>query len=208
MKNIKQLIEDYLVHNKLRKIDIIRRMPYKNEAKGLRRLNALMNNCEYNKSFLIQLAVAMDVEKSNIKQAIVFTEKELKRKQREEARKNFKPHIRLLHKNKKPSSLLPLMFLGVDYFKKIELPVAVYIGDLWQQLEKVKEVLTEYSEEKANNYSPFGEITGFRYYYEFEEYAEFTLDGEIIGYFSGRGEQPKIITQIGGKKIEGGIMGR
>ena len=208
MKSTKQLIENYLSQNKLRKIDLIRRMNYKNEARGLRRLQELTETGKYSKKFIADLAEAMNIEQDVLKSALERDEKRQKELAEAEARRRFRPHIYLLNEKARPSSLLPLMVLGMDYYKRIDLPEDIEQLPLWEQIEKVKEIFTAYLREKGNEYSPFGKIRGFRYYYQFDEYAEFTIEGEIKGYYSGSSIQGQIITNIGGKKIEGGLLKR
>jgi hypothetical protein len=206
MQNIQKLIENYLSQNRLRKVDLIRKMRYKNEAKGLRRLEALIENGKYSETFIADLAEAMNMELDSIKKVLEIDENRRVELENIEARKRFRPHILLINENKRPSSLLPLMFLGVDYFKKIVLPEDIAQSSLWEQIERVKEIFSEYLKAKKNIYTPFGKITGYKYYYEFDEYVEFTIEGEIKGYYEGSSIQGQIITKIGGKQISGAIF--
>ncbi len=185
MLTIKKLIENYLQENKLRKVDIIRTMPYKNEAKALRRLQNLLDNNQYDERFLTLLSAATAIDMTIIKQAIKNSETIRRKKQKQEMRERFAPHIWLLHENERPSSLLPLMVAGIKRYKYIELPDGIKSLSLWEQIERVKEIFYDYYEENKNKYSPFGQITGYCYFYAFEEYVKLSINGNIIGYFTG-----------------------
>jgi hypothetical protein len=206
MMNINELINTYLADNKENKIDLVKKMGYKNIAKGLRRLESCLTQARVNNNFLNQLAHVTALDIKVIEEALSITQNEIRQKEIENLKINFKPHIKINHELKRPTNITAVAFIGEKQFKEIPFPKSITKDSLWNQIEEVRKMIHQHQITTEGKCSLFGRITGYLYFYQFDEWIEFSTDGQIMEYYSGDYEQPKTILKIGNKRIEGGLI--
>ena len=209
MTTIKKLIEDYLTEHKTKKLELVKMIGYKNSSKGLRNLNNFITHSNCNRFFLEGLSKCMEIDISVFENLIAIEREKTRQQEQKNGQKNFKPHIEVLHEFNKPTgSITILAMIGVDRFKTVELPHDIIDDSLWEQIETVREVLLEHFNVSKGGAPFFGRISGYRYFYKFEEWIEFSVDGEIKGYFSGNINTQKAMLRIGGKLISSGLFNK
>lgn len=121
MYAIGELITRVMAETGLRKTEIVRRLGFDNVAKGLRRLNACLNdgNCE-NALLTANLATALGVEATVVETAIAQTREQLAIKLREQTiaqerhdREHFVPYIYVLTSRHRPSFISGAAVMGM-----------------------------------------------------------------------------------------------
>lgn len=120
----------------------------------------------------------------------------------------FKPYIYIKNINRQPSQIFPVAFLGIAYFKHINVPDLVVKKTLWQQIELVKEMIHKHYIECAGKTPLFGEISGYIFWFKKNEGIEFNTEGDIVDDSVQDFPEPEVILKIGNQRIKNGLPRR
>ncbi len=120
--------------------------------------------------------------------------------------KEFTPYIFINHSLQRPTNITAVAFIGISCFKHIHLPEGISGKSLWEQIEIVKDVIEKHYSAKEGKCPLFGDITGYLYFYQKNEWIEFSIDGSVKGYKSGDFAEPKAALKIGSKIIRDGLL--
>lgn len=148
----------------LKKPALVKRMGYINVAKGLRRLNAILQDdfSRIDPLFIDHLAKALELKLSVVQDAIAQTRVL-------QLKSSFTPHAYLVTDNAVPSPIFACAWGNFHALKYIRLP-----SDL------SKHEYVEFIMKRLPVAIPtFGFVTGFRIHYRFETAISFSLSGEI-----------------------------
>lgn len=206
MKNIEQLIEFYLSHNNLHRKDLVVRMGYKNITKGLRRLDACIKLGECSEIFKNLLANALNITLTEIEQAIGLLRSEIRKSELKMEKSRFRPHIKITHAGNRPLNITAVAFFGIKQFKEIAVDENLSRKTLWEQIEIVQDLVKNHYAHANGTCPMFGVITGYRYFYQFDEWVAFSTDGSILNYESGQCKNAQVVLKIGRKKISDGLF--
>jgi len=94
---------------------------------------------------------------------------------------NFKPYVWLKHSEKVGSPIFAVSFMGVEYFKKVELPGHIADINKSDQLEFLEDFIKDHYSKNKDSISPFGKIIGYYCFFAENDIVEFDTDGKFIG---------------------------
>ena len=132
MKNdlaIAALIRSRMTELGLSRGELVKRLGYKNVAKGIRRIDVLCaGDIEGTKHFLDVLPQALELSEETVKRALDQTVRELELAEQQEAdardkiwRETFRPHAIILTERSVPSPIFVAAMIGVEKLLRIDL---------------------------------------------------------------------------------------
>ena len=191
----------------IKKSELVKAIGYQNINKGMRKLDACMAGERIHKKFLVNLSRVLEINDKTLNEAIKKTSGEIKHKQEKYEKFHFKPHIYIKHSESRPSSITIVCFAGINYFKHIELPSNIHMLSDEKQIEIVSKIINKHYQSQGGKIQMFGQITGYIYRKTYDDSIEFSVTGEVLGRFTEKFYEPKATLTVGGKTIEGGILG-
>ena len=204
---IGRLIVAAMKENNIKKSELVKAIGYLNINKGIRKLDACITGEEIHKKLLFNVGRVLEIDDQTLNEAIKKTLEEIKHKQEKQERLHFKPHIYIKHSESTPRSITTVCFIGVSYFKHIELPSNIHILSEEKQIEIVSKIINKHYQIEEGKIQMFGHITGYIYRKTYDDSIEFTVTGEVLGRSTEKIYEPKATLTVGGKTIEGGILG-
>jgi len=113
----------------IKKSELVKAIGYQNINKGMRKLDACITGegIYKNKKLLFNVGRVLEIDDQTLNEAIKKTSEEIKHKQEKHERLHFKPHIYIKHSESTPRSITTVCFIGVSYFKHIELPPNIHM---------------------------------------------------------------------------------
>ncbi len=205
---IKKLVEHYLHRKEESKTDLVRQMGYRNINKGLRRLDECLATGRCTEVFLKTLARVLDTDLCMIRSALWETRRNVEAREEASRRRHFRPHIRILHSLKVPVNITAVAFAGIHCFKVIPTDRELIRKSLWEQIEEAREIIQQHFIRSEGRCPLFGRITGYRYFYSFDEWVELDTEGTLLGYHQGKSILPTATLKIGGRLTGKGIPGK
>jgi len=211
---ISALILRYASRSKEEKLNIVKKLGYKNLNKGLRRLDNFIQAGQCPESLREKLPTVLGLEPSAIQQAYELTltqqgeEKENARRNREEhERKTFRPHIWVKHELKNPplGSICIVAFIGIEHWKVITLPDDIAGLEWSEQFNTVREEIREHQSQEDVDRSMFGKVTGYLYRKTYDDSFLLSSDGTLLEIYSPKVRKPEVYLKVGNKKIQEGI---
>jgi hypothetical protein len=187
---IGRLILHEMDRQQLSRVDLVRRFGFANIAKGLRRLDRLLET-GFEPSLMSKIAGALYIDQQTVDHAIIETEAELARerdnaRQRDDdrERRNFRPYI--LVQTERISR--PGLFAAVQYERLKRIPVPRNILDqlLTDQIAWVSRTVVEHFVQSGGHLDAFGPIAGYLYRRTFDDAVRFHSDGRPVNYFEPR----------------------
>jgi len=206
---IGRLIVAAMKETNINKSELVKAIGYQNINKGMRKLDACITGegIYKNKKFLVNLARVLEIDDQTLNEAIKKTLEEIKHKQEKQERLHFKPHIYIKHSESRPHSITTVCFIGVNYFKHIELPPNIHMLSDEKQIETVTKIINKHYQIEEGKNGMFGQTTGYIYRKTYDDGIEFSVTGEVIGRSTEKIHEGKATLTVGGKTIEGGILG-
>jgi len=206
---IGRLIIAAMKENNLKKSDLVKAIGYQNINKGMRKLDACITGegIYKNKKLLFNVGRVLEIDDQTLNEAIKKTLEEIKRKKEKQERLHFKPHIYIKHSESRPSSITIVCFAGINYFKHIELPSNIHMLSDEKQIETVSKIINKHYQSQGDKIQMFGHIIGYIYRKTYDDGIEFSVTGEVIGRSTEKIHEGKATLTVGGKTIEGGILG-
>ena len=128
--------------------ELVKRLGYKNIAKGIRRIDVLCEgDLEGTKQFLDVLPQALETSAETVKRAIDQTVREIELAEKQEAeardkiwRENFRPHAIILTERTVPSPIFVAAIIGVEKLLRIDLdPTQGPVSFVRQALDRLPE---------------------------------------------------------------------
>lgn len=118
---MRKLIEDRCRELGLTPTDLVRRAGYSNTAKGLRRLQALLNgDLDSTEGLIAKLPEALNLPPEVITQAVEETRSQIDEKEEEAYRANFKPHAIILTEHTIPTQICFALLTGASLHLRID----------------------------------------------------------------------------------------
>ena len=193
----------------IKKSELVKAIGYLNINKGIRKLDDCITGegIYKNKKLLFNVGRVLEIDDQTLNEAIKKTLEEIKHKQEKQERLHFKPHIYIKHSESTPRSITTVCFIGVSYFKHIELPPNIHMLSDEKQIETVTKIINEHYQIEEDKNLMFGQTTGYIYRKTYDDSIEFSVTGEVIGRSTEKIYEPKATLTIGNKTIEGGILG-
>ena len=215
MYKISELILRYTSRSKEDKLNIVKKLGYKNLNKGFRRLDNLIQTGQCPDSLRKKLPTALGLEPSVIQKAYEQTlnqleeQEEKARRDREEyERRTFRPHIWVKHEREYPpgGSICQVAFLGIHNWKVITLPEDI-AGLQWsEQCKTVREKIREHQSQEYVDTSIFRKVIGYIYRKTYDKSFLFSTNGNLLGIYSPKVKKPEIYLEVGNKKIREGLL--
>jgi len=199
---IGKLIIEAMENANIKRAELIKEIGYMNINKGLRHLDACLRGKKLSGKFLINLARVLKIDNQTLNEAVKNTLEEIRYKQEKRERLHFKPHIYIKHSESRPRSITTICFVGLSFFKHIELPSNIHTVSDEEQIKIVQTAIRQHEDRGM-----FGEVTGHLYRKTYDYSIEFSVAGEMIGHSTEKINEPKATLTIGNKTIEGGILG-
>jgi len=206
---IGRLIVAAMKETNINKSELVKAIGYQNINKGIRRLDACITGEEIykNKKLLFNVGRVLEIDDQTLNEAIKKTSGEIKRKKEKQERLHFKPHIYIKHSESTPRSITTVCFIGVNFFKYISLPPETHLLPDEKQIEIVRKIINKHYQIEEGKNGMFGQTTGYIYRKTYDDGIEFSVTGEVIGRSTENIYEPKATLTVGGKTIEGGILG-
>ena len=197
---IATLIRSRMAELGLSRGEFVKRLGYKNIAKGIRRIDALCEgDLEGTKYFLDVLPQALETSAETVKGALDQTVREIELAEKQEAeardkiwRENFCPHGIILTERTVPSPIFVAALIGVEKLLRIDL-------DATQgPVSFVRQVLNRLPEEVA----AFGKPIGFVINYSPDQAIRFDLNGQPTAILD-KAVRPgtAVLLRLGGRPI-------
>ena len=138
-----------------------------NANKALRRYDALLAGGLHDADLVARIRACPLLAGDAFEESLEFTRRAIELNARERmlaaelrARRDFRPHLWVIHENTVPSPIFVVGFFGIDVFKRVELPKHVAQDpDVGSQLVELARFLTDNLRDKAYLTSPFGRPT-------------------------------------------------
>ncbi len=188
MYKISELILRYTSRSKEDKLNIVKKLGYKNLNKGFRRLDTLIQTGQCPDSLRKKLPTALGLEPSVIQKAYELTlnqleeEEEKARRDREEyERRTFRPHIWVKHELEYPplGSICIVGFLGIENWKVITLPEDIS-GLQWsEQCKTVREKIREHQSQEYVDTGLFRKVIEYIYRKTYDKSFLFSTNGNF-----------------------------
>jgi len=215
MYKISELILRYTSRSKEDKLNIVKKLGYKNLNKGFRRLDNLIQTGQCPDSLRKKLPTALGLEPSVIQKAYELTlnqlaeEEEKARRDRESyERRMFQPHLWIKHEREYPpvGSICIVGFLGIENWKVITLPEDIS-GLQWsEQLKALREKIREHQSQEYVDTSIFRKVIGYIYRKTYDKSFLFSTNGNFLEIYSPKVRKPEIYLKVGNKKIHEGLL--
>jgi hypothetical protein len=197
---IAALIRSRMAELGLSRGEFVKRLGYKNIAKGIRRIDVLCDgDLEGTKHFLDVLPQALETSAETVKLALDQTVRELELAEKQEAeardkiwRENFRPHGIILTEKTVPSPIFVAALIGVEKLLRIDL-------DATQgPVSFVRQVLDRLPDQVP----AFGKPIGFVINYSPDRAVRFDLKGQPIAILD-KAVRPgtAVLFLLGGRPI-------
>ena len=193
MNALQTLISETMAAKGLRKSQIVSLLGFKNITKGIRRLDAFVEDGVDSPGMLDRLPSALGVPAETVHAAYEQTldqmraEAEAQRSAHlERLRAEFRPHLRVKTERTVPSPIFVVaMTGGPDRWLRINLPEEIIAFSKDSQIEQAAEIIRQHHAEHKGWAGPFGSINGYYYRVEFEKAVEFSVTGQVVGSYFG-----------------------
>jgi hypothetical protein len=175
---IATLVRSRMTELGLSRGEFVKRLGYKNIAKGIRRIDVLCDgDIGGTKQFLDVLPQALETSAETVKRALDQTVRELELAEKQEAeardkicRENFRPHVIILTERSVPSPIFVAAMIGVEKLLRIDLDA------IQGPVSFVRQVLDRLPEEVP----AFGKTVGFVINYSPDQAVRFDPNGQPI----------------------------
>lgn len=185
MYRIGELICETMKRKNISKSELVKRIGYENTGKGVRKLDELVQNGIAHEFILFNLAKALDIPETEIKEAIILTYEEQKKEIEDYERSVFKPHLVIQTKSQMPSSITFCVFTGgFSVHRTIRLPEDFPGQEHEKQLDIIKNIIKEHYTRKNGESHFFGKILGYILCKDFDEAPENRLTFDANGAVS------------------------
>lgn len=209
--NLSQYITTRLRELGLKRGDLPRLLGYTNPNKCLRNLDHLLGG-DFNQTLLIQRiqespiggeTFLSELDREKNKRRIDQQERE--KVQELKDRKSFVPHLHFIHERNVPSPIHVVCFIGVNHFKRLELPDYVFeITDEDQRVQVAEGFLRDYllnppTYQYIN--SVFGRVRQILYRIEYDRSWVFEVsENRFIGEHHGVPRMGVSRLDVGGRR--------
>ena len=175
MKNeyaVPQLIERRRGELDLSRAHLARKMGYANVSKGMRRLDAILGgDTKLATELAPMLAAALDVDPSEIEQAIGNTRQDVQAEREKAYRESFRPYAILMTERE-----VPYPHPNTSFFYRPDVLRWIELEEGSSPETYVRQVLSQIPE----TIKIFGKVTGFSIKYSPDHTVEFNKDGRPI----------------------------
>jgi hypothetical protein len=187
--------------------DVIRRTPYRNSSKGVRRLNELLaGDLTKTKYLIATLPAALDLAEDVVGQAVRITQQQLddRKRRRLEAndaawRTEFEPHAIILTERTRPQPFFVAAVIGVERILRVDLDVTAnpiaYVG---LALDGLRQKLAAWNSEQL---PAFGRPIGIVVNYSPDFAVRFDLDGTAREIFDRAHRIGQLALLMGGQPV-------
>ena len=142
-----------------------------NANKALRRYDELLAGGLHDADLIARIRACPLLAGDALDESLEFTQRAIEANSRERAlaaelraRRDFRPHLWVIHENSVPSPIFVVAWFGVDAFKRVELPAAVADDpSMGSRLVALTRWLSDNLQDKAYLCSPFGRPTQILY---------------------------------------------
>lgn len=146
-------------------------LQFSNANKALRRYDALLAGGLHDADLIARIRACPLLAGDAFEESLEFTRSAIERNARERmlaaelrARRDFRPHLWVIHENTVPSPIFVVAWFGVDTFKRVELPETVAQDpSMGSRLVTLTGWLSDNLRDKAYLWSPFGRPTQILY---------------------------------------------
>jgi hypothetical protein len=194
MNTLQTLITNTMSARSLTKAQIVSLLGFNNTAKGIRRLNALLEGGTDSSGMLDRLPGALelptDVVRAAYEQTLAQKRAEVETQRaalRDRLRAAFRPHIHVQTDRTVPQPIFVVaMAGGPDRWLRIDLPEGMTTWPEQSQIEHVAEMVRQHYRQCTGSAGPFGNITGYYFRRDFDQAVEFSIAGQLIGRHIGQ----------------------
>ena len=202
---IATLIRSRLTELGLSRGEFVKRLGYKNIAKGIRRIDVLCEgNIEGTKQFIDVLPQALETSAEIVTLALDQTVRELELAAKQEAeardkiwRENFRPHVIILTERTVPSPIFVAAIIGVEKLLRIDLdPTQGPVSFVRQALDRLPEGVPA-----------FGKPIGFVLNYSPDKAVRFDRNGQPIASLNESVRPAAAVLRLGGRPVPTEALG-
>ena len=199
---IQKLISDRCQVLGLKRADFIRRCGFKNEAKGYRRLDALLAG-DFNSSrgLIAGLPAALEIPAYVVMKAIEESKTQISAVKDFQWRSEFKPHAIILTERKVPEPIFIAAMIGVERLLRIDFDLNQ--GSLTFVQQAIEGVRCKLSEWNGLALPAFGRPIGFVVNYSPDRAVKFDMTGKADETFPKAYCIGQALLLIGGRPFEG-----
>ena len=201
---IATLIRSRMTELGLSRGEFVKRLGYRNIAKGIRRIDALCEgDVEGTKQFLDVLPQALETSAETVKRALDQTVRELELAEKQEAeardkiwRENFRPHAIILTERTVPSPIFVAAIIGVEKLLRIDLDATEgLVSFVRQALDHLPERVPA-----------FGKPIGFVINYSPDKAVRFDPNGQPIAILDKAVRPGTAVLRLGGRPIPAEVL--
>lgn len=175
---IRSLVETRCKELGLSPAAFVGRLGYRNEAKGLRRLDQILAGDFKTLGAVIEhLPEALEVQVEVVKQTVDDTKRQLHEAKEQESRAAFKPHAIIITERSVPSPIFVAAVLGVDRLLRIDFDLS---KDPSTFVSQTLSGLNQKLQRWGTSIPAFGKPTGFVINYTHDRHARFDIDGKLV----------------------------
>jgi len=202
-----KLVNDRLSELGISLTDLVQRVGFANQAKGLRRFDEFMATGQVTTHLLKGLPDLLGLDAAQVEGAAAATRQQIADREEATARERFHPHILVLAKREDGNHIPAFMQAWFWGNKVMGLPDGF---DSWASSKQVGEaarIVCRHFVESGGEQDIWGTITGYRLQRTFDHAVVLNTDGTIREGFNRDGEPPATILTIKGKRIPVGLFG-
>ena len=159
MYPISNLVRDYLLQNKLTRVEFVKKLRYKNLEKGLYNLNQLLQEGIVNRYLVTRLPNAMKIDPSIIKKAVLRTFRMKKNRNGY----GFHPFLFIKTESENTGNNPVIKLFGYERLKTLKLPAYILDLPIQEQLDLIKNEICKNYRDLHGTIAVFGNITGYVY---------------------------------------------
>jgi hypothetical protein len=202
-------VQSKIKESGMKRVEIIRQCGWKNVTKGLRRLDALIQDSSPDTDLLKKLIDVIKLDREELERHMRETntiwELEIAKCEKERI-SAWKPFLYERTELKRPTSITCSAFFGGMERRYNRVPAEVLALPFEKQLVEVGRLVRDYYAKKSGKAIFFGAIVGYLYQYTHNYGVEFSIDGRIIGEKKEFFDPPIHSLRIGNKIISGGMF--
>jgi hypothetical protein len=201
---IAALIRSRITELGLSRGEFVKRLGYKNIAKGIRRIDVLCEgNVEGTKQLMDVLPQALETSAEIVTLALDQTVREIELAEKQEAeardkiwRENFRPHAIILTHRTVPSPIFVAAIIGVEKLLRIDLDAQGPVSFVRQVLDRLPEWVPA-----------FGKPIGFVINYSSDKAVRFDSNGQPIAILDKAVRPGTAVLRLGGRPIPAEALG-
>jgi len=195
--HLSQVISNAMKRKKMDRITLITKMGYRNQNKGLRRLDSMLSKGEFQELFLKECAMVLALNFDEVFSAVNADDKVRRDKVEQLQRAHFKPYIYLKTEQTRPSSITMFALTGGTMkHKAFYVPENLWLASEDNSFSLIGELIREHFNDSDGIVAFFGKISGYLYCPTYDDSYDFSINGDLLSKSLGHFYPPMASVRV------------